>query len=188
MLLNVGRQDYQKGHLDLLRAFALVAERYPDAVLVQAGRRGHATAEMQQLLAASPWADRVHLVGHRDDVPDLMAASDIFVFPSHYEGMGGAIIEAMALGLPVVVSRAPALLEVIEDGRNGLSAPVADPPALAKAIGTLLGSVALREEFGRRSREIFSERFGLCRSVSRMVAMYESLRQTTPGDFVSPSG
>lgn len=177
VLLNVGRQDYQKGHLDLLHAFALVAERHPEAVLVQAGRRGHATAQVERLLPESPWADRVHLVGHRDDVPDLMAASDVFVFPSHYEGLGGAVIEAMALGLPVVVSRAPALLEVIEEGGNGLSAPVADATALAEAISTLLGSATLRETFGRRSRELFDERFELGQSVSRMVALYESLPQ-----------
>ena len=178
VLLNVGRQDYQKGHLDLLRAFGMLAERHPEAVLVQAGRRGHATAEMERLLAESAWADRVHLVGHRDDVPELLAAADVFVFPSHYEGLGGAVLEAMALGLPVVVSRAAALLEVIEDGGNGLSAPVADPTALAEAISVLLGSATTREAFGRRSRDLFDERFELGRSVSRMAALYESLTRT----------
>jgi len=180
VLLNVGRQDYQKGHRDLLRAFAQVAAAHPETVLVQAGRRGHATAEMEQFLLDSSIADRVHLVGHRDDVPDLMAASDIFVFPSHYEGLGGAVIEAMALGLPVVVSRAPALLEVIEDGGNGLSAPVGDPRALAEAISTLVDDRTLREQFGRRSRKIFDEHFELSRSMRQMVAMYESLARTVP--------
>lgn len=188
VLLNVGRQDYQKGHRDLLEAFVHIADRHPEALLVQAGRRGHATAEMEQLLVDSDVADRVRLLGHRDDVPDLMAASDIFVFPSHYEGLGGAVIEAMALGLPIVVSRAPALIEVIEEGANGLSAPVGDPTALAEAISTLMDDRILREQFGRRSREIFLEHFELGSSMRQMVAMYESLARTVPARFAPNSG
>lgn len=175
VLLNVGRQDYQKGHADLLRAFDRVAATYPQAVLVQAGRKGHATAELERLLAASPHADRVHLVGHRDDVPDLMAASDVFVFPSHYEGLGGAVIEAMALGLPVVVSRVPALIEVIEDGGNGFAADIGDVEGISAAVALLLADGETRRACGQRSREIFASRFELGRSLEGMIRMYEAI-------------
>ena len=175
VLLNVGRQDYQKGHVDLLRAFDRVAAAHPGAVLVQAGRRGHATSAMENLLAASPYADRVHLVGHRDDVPDLLAASDVFVFPSHYEGLGGAVIEAMALALPIVVTRVAALLEVIEDGHNGLSAEIGDPEGLAAAVGVLLSDAQTRLQFAQRSREIFISKYELRRSLDDMIRMYEAI-------------
>src|SRR5690606_1106187 len=87
VLSSVGRQEYQKGQRVLLEAFEQVAARRPNALLVIAGRKGHATPELERLVAGSALLqERVRFLGHRDDVPDLLAASDVFVFPSLYEG------------------------------------------------------------------------------------------------------
>ena len=173
VVLNVGRQEYQKAQRDLLEAFALVAPRRPRAVLLIAGREGNASAELARRRSASPVADRIRFLGHRDDVPDLLAAADVFAFPSLYEGTGGAAIEAMALGLPIVTSDIDAMREVVDDGRNALLAPPHAPRPLADAIVALLDDPARRLAFGTRSREIFEARFTLERSARAMVALYD---------------
>jgi len=115
----------------------------------------------------------VELLGHREDVPEILAAADVFAFPSLWEGLGGALIEAMALGLPIVASDVPAIREVVDEGANARLVPPADPPALAEALARLLGDARLRSSYGERSREIFLERFTLERSAEAMLALYQ---------------
>jgi glycosyltransferase involved in cell wall biosynthesis len=175
VLINVGRQEYQKGQPLLLEAVARLVERRPNLLLLVAGRPGNLTSELQRLHAGLGLGDRVRFLGHRADVPDLLAASDLFVFPSHFEGLGGAVIEAMALGLPVVASDIPALREVVEGGRCGELVPAGSPDALARAIQALLESPERRAAYGARGRERFHERFEIGRSAERMVEMYRGL-------------
>lgn len=175
VIVNVGRQEYQKGQIDLLHAMRLLAPRDPAPVLLMAGRRGHASAEIDELARARDLCRVVRLLGHREDVPDLLAAADLFAFPSRYEGLGGAVIEAMALGLPVVVSAVPALAEVVEEGGNAVLVRPGDPGRLAQAIDRLLDDPARRGDMGRRSREIFQSRFDLARSTSRLLDLYREL-------------
>jgi glycosyltransferase involved in cell wall biosynthesis len=118
---------------------------------------------------------RVRFLGHRNDVPDLLAAADLLALPSLNEGAAGVVIEAMALGVPVVASDLPSLREVTEDGTSGLLVPVASPDALARAIERLLDDQPLARVLGTRGREIFERRFTLDRSVKRMVGMYRSV-------------
>lgn len=180
VVLNVGRQEYQKGQVDLLRAVEVLAARRPGLVLVQAGRRGHASPELEAVAASPGLAGRVRFLGHRDDVPELLAAADVFAFPSRYEGLGGAVIEAMALGLPIVTTAVPALLEVVEADRNALVVPPGQTDRLADALETLLDDAAQRASFGARSREIFLERFTLERAAHRLLHLYEELSGEHP--------
>ena len=117
----------------------------------------------------------MRFLGHRDDVPDLLAAADLFAFPSLYEGTGGAAIEAMALGLPIVTSDIDAMREVVDDRRNALLVPPHAPGPLADAIAALLDDPARRLAFGASSREIFEARFTLERSTRAMVELYRRL-------------
>lgn len=173
VVLNVGRQEYQKAQRDLLEAFVLVAPRRPRAALLIAGREGNASADLARRHASSPVADRIRFLGHRDDVPDLLAAADVFAFPSLYEGTGGAAIEAMALDLPIVTSDIDAMREVVDAGRNALLTPPHAPGPLADAIAALLDDPARRLTFGARSRAIFEARFTLERSTRAMLELYE---------------
>jgi glycosyltransferase involved in cell wall biosynthesis len=175
VLLTVGRQEYQKGQRYLLEAMEDVVADWPNAILLVAGRTGHATPELQRLHEASPVRDRVRFLGHRDDVPTVLAAADVFVFPSLYEGLGGSVIEAMALGLPIVASDIPALAEVVERDRNAILVPPADPAALTRGIRRLLLDPQQTARYGQRSREIFEDRFTLEQSASRLVDLYRSL-------------
>lgn len=175
ILLNVGRQEFQKGQLDLLEALSVLAERWPNLKLLIAGRSGGASPDLARAHDRLGLGDRVRFLGYREDVPDLMAAADVFVFPSLYEGLGGALIEAMALRLPIVASELPAIKEVTEDGASALLIPPGSPRRLASAISLLLGRPELRRELGGRGRVIFDERFALERAVSRMTALYRNI-------------
>jgi glycosyltransferase involved in cell wall biosynthesis/uncharacterized SAM-binding protein YcdF (DUF218 family) len=178
VVISVGRQEFQKGQRDLLEAMRVLLPTRPRLRFLLAGRSGHATADLERWRRLPELRERVQFLGHREDVPDLLAASDLFVFPSLWEGLGGAVIEAMALGLPIVASDIPALREVTEPGRNSDLVPPASPPDLARAIAALLDDPQRRGAYGARSRQIFEERFTLERSVERMASLYHRLTPT----------
>jgi glycosyltransferase involved in cell wall biosynthesis len=169
VVITVGRQEYQKGQRYLLEAVPGLADRFPNVEIMIVGRQGHASSELASLVTSLDIEDRVRFLGHRDDVPDLLAASDVFAFPSVYEGLGGANIEAMALGLPLVASDIAALREVVEVGGNGILVPPADPAALENALGDLLADPDLRRAYGVRSEEIFASSFDAEQSIPRTV-------------------
>lgn len=172
VLASVGRGDHQKGHRYLLRAMAHLVGAHPQLVLLVAGRRALASPELDQICRESGLEDKVRWLGHREDVPEILAAADQFVFPSLYEGLPGAVIEAMALGLPVVASNIAPLREVVEHGHNALLVEPASGLALAQAIESLIHDRERTLAFGRHSRRIFEARFTLDRSVSRMIDLY----------------
>ena len=177
VIVHVGRQEFPKGHRYLVEALDRVARTRPGLIVLMVGRRGHASRELDRLAGRSS-AARIRWMGHRDDVPDLLAAGDLFLFPSLFEGLGGALIEAMALGLPIIASDLEAIREVVEEGRNAVLVPPASPQALADAIVMLLDDRPKAATFGAHSRAIFAERFTADRSVARMIELYgEVLRQ-----------
>ncbi|MGH8934736.1 MAG: glycosyltransferase [Acidimicrobiia bacterium] len=171
VVVNVGRQEYQKGQRHVIEAVGLLAPHRPGLVLLVAGRGGHASGELERLAEQAP-EGLVRFLGHREDVAEVLAAADLFAFPSLYEGLGGAVIEAMALGLPIVASDLPSLREVVEEGGNALLVPPGSPVALAGAIAELLDDRARARAFGARSREIFEARFTLAESVPAMISLY----------------
>jgi glycosyltransferase involved in cell wall biosynthesis len=171
VVVTVGRQEYQKGHRHLVAAFAKVAAERPQAVLLIAGRHGHASAALEAQIAGLGLGGVVKLLGHRSDVADVLAASDLFVFPSVYEGLGGALIEALALSLPVVVSDIPALREVVVEGQNALLVPPGDDAQLASAILELLSDPEQMHRYGLRSREVFEAEFRAEMAAKRMLEL-----------------
>jgi glycosyltransferase involved in cell wall biosynthesis len=175
VIINVGRQEYQKGQQDLIAAVALLAPQRPKLVVLIVGRKGNATEVLKESVNVRGLTDVITFLGHREDVGDLLAAADVFVFPSLFEGLGGAVIEAEALGLPVVASDLPVLREVVEDEQNGILTPAEDPAALAAAIERLLEDDRERALFGERSIEIFNERFTLDLVQERMGRFYDDL-------------
>jgi len=172
VLVNIGRQDYQKGQRYLLEALASLVRDHPNIVLLVAGRAGDVSADLLHLVHEMNLERHVRLLGHRDDVPDVLAASDLFVFPSLYEGLPGAVIEAMALGLPIVASDIEPVRELVEDGRNAVLVRAEAPDELAAAIERMLADPQAACCFGRRGRSIFEERFTLGASVVREVELY----------------
>jgi glycosyltransferase involved in cell wall biosynthesis len=177
VLLNVGRQDSQKAQVELVKAFALVLASTPGAVLLIAGREGDASQRLRSTIAQHGLTNSVRLLGHRRDVADLYVASDLFVFPSHYEGLGSAIIEAMALGVPVVGSDAPAIREVLGHGRYGVIVPRGDVEELSRAVLALLLDSGGRRALRSRARGRFKEAYELQAVAEATVGLYHRITQ-----------
>jgi glycosyltransferase involved in cell wall biosynthesis len=175
IVINVGRQEFQKGQRHLVKAMALLVPDHPRLKLLIAGRRGNASAELAEAAERLLPSGAIRFLGHRADLPDIMASADIFAFPSLYEGLGGALLEAMALGLPIVSSDLPAIREVVEPGKNALLAPSASASGLAKALSDLLGNDNMRRRFGEHGRRVFEERFTVGRTAEKMLELYQGL-------------
>jgi glycosyltransferase involved in cell wall biosynthesis len=175
VLVTIGRQDFQKGQRYLLEAMAKLVTTRPHLVLLVAGRSGDVSDELESLRNRLGLQDRVHFLGHRNDVPEILAAADLFVFPSFYEGLPGAVIEAMALGLPIVASDIEPVRETVEEGRNAILVRPASPVELAKAIEHVLENRQIALAYGERSREIFDDRFTLEQSMVRLMKFYRQI-------------
>ncbi|WP_432430671.1 glycosyltransferase [Salinilacustrithrix flava] len=187
VVVAVGRQDAQKAHDLLIRAFDRVVRDHPDAHLLVAGRPGDATDKLNAALRKSSSRAQVHLLGHRSDVPDLFAAADVFAFPSLYEGLGCSLIEAMALATPIVGSDAPAIAEVLGHGRYGTVVPRHDEAALAEAISALLDDAPRREAMGERARQRFLERYELDQVVEATADLYRKVAADGGGPTTHPA-
>lgn len=172
MVLNVGRQDPQKGKMILVESFSLAALEVPKASLFIAGGEGKDTAALAAAIEASPVKERIRVLGHRSDIPDLLAAADVFVFPSLYEGLGGALVEAMAMECPIIGSDAPAVAEVLGWGMYGRVVPRGDVVALGATMTDLLTNPEERRRYAEAGLKRFNEMFELARVVDAMAALY----------------
>ena len=152
VLVNVARLDRTKGQAFLIELTRAVREHWPDAVTLIAGE-GRMRGELERQIAAAGLDDAVVLLGHRNDVPDLLALGDVFVFPSLIEGFGNAVLEAQASGTTVLAFDIPALREFVTDGESGRLVPLGDEHALAKACLELLDDPERAAAMGRLGRE-----------------------------------
>jgi glycosyltransferase involved in cell wall biosynthesis len=163
-----------KGLHHLLAAMPEILRRLPAARLVIAGD-GEERAALEAQAAAVGMIPRVHFLGFRTDVAAILSALDVFVLPSLNEGLGKALVEAMALGVPVVATRVGGVPEVVEDGRQGILVPPADPAALAKAIVALLEDPARAASMGAAGRAR-APHFSAEVMLARHAALYRNIR------------
>lgn len=170
---NVARLAEQKGHRDLIAAAPHVLEAEPGVRFVVAGD-GELRTELEEL--ARPLGDRFVFLGVRDDVPDLLASFDVFAYPSRFEGLCLAVIEAQAAGVPVVATPVGGIVENVVDGETGLLVRPRAPEALAAAILRLLGEPPLGAELAAKARDRVLARYGVDRMVARTLAFYDSMR------------
>lgn len=170
----VGRLVERKGQYDLLDAWPRVRETEPDAQLVLVGD-GPEREGLAERAATHGVRDSVHLLGRRDDVPRLLALFDVFVFPSHYEGLPGALLEAMAAGLPIVCTPVDGNAELVTHGDHGIHVPVRDPPALADAVTALLADRDRAARLGARASDRAQTSFTLDRMVTEFADLYDSV-------------
>lgn len=138
LVVNIGRQAAQKGQRFLLEAFDLLAHDEPNAHLIVLGREGDASDELRTQLAACTARDRVHFLGFRPDARSVLRAADVFLFSSLMEGLGTAVLEAMAAQVPVVAFDIPPVNEITDSGRVAHLVPVGDAGALGKAALAVL--------------------------------------------------
>lgn len=170
LVLTSARLSEQKGLPVLLEAAAEV----PEAVFALAGD-GPERVRLERLADRLGVADRVRFLGRRDDVPELLAACDVFALPSLYEGTSLAVLEAMAARRAVVSSAIGGTEELIDDGSSGMLVPPGDAEALAAALRRLLADAALRERLAARARERVEREFTRAGMAARVTAIYEEL-------------
>jgi glycosyltransferase involved in cell wall biosynthesis len=177
ILLNVARLSPQKGLLYALRALPSIRKRFPSAHLLSVG----ATTDprwlehLEQEATALGVKDHFHVLGGRRDVIDFLRACDVFIFPSLYEGLGIALIEAMAAGCACVASSAGPIPEVVSDGEDGLLVAPGDPEAIAAAVCRLLDDESLRLRLGTAASKAALSRFQPRQSADALTRIYESV-------------
>jgi glycosyltransferase involved in cell wall biosynthesis len=169
----IGRLNAQKGHTHLLDAAALLRDRLPDLRMLIVGD-GDLMDGLRKQAARLHLEDRVVFAGHRTDVPDLLAALDVFCISSLYEGTPLALFEAMAAGRPVVSTAVDGCREVLDDGVSGLLVPPADPEALADALERVATDGDLRVRLGQRALEE-SRQYDVQACVEQMQSLYDEL-------------
>lgn len=171
VLVNVARHEYQKAQTVLIDSLYELKDLNSEYVLLLVGRNGEATKEIKEKINFNGLQENVRILGHRSDVSKLLAASDIFVFPSRFEGLPGALIEAEAAGLPIVCSDIPNNLEVIEENKNALIFPVDDTRILAQQLKELISDLSKRKRMGSESLAIYNRKFTIKRVHDDMLAL-----------------
>lgn len=171
LILMVGVIRAVKRHDVALKAFAQVWKKHPQARLLLAGdgpMRGDIEALAQELGIAAA----VRFLGHRDDVPDLMAAADCSLLTSRSEGVPQAVTQALGLGLPTVATAVGGVPELVIDGQTGLLAPSGDDTAVAAALNRLIEDPALALALGSAARAHARTRYSLNAMLDATEALY----------------
>lgn len=170
VITTVANLRAEKGHDVLLEAAAIVCRAYPSVCFQFVGDGLMRDAREQQARDLGI-AGQVSFLGHREDIAELLAASDLFVLPSRTEAFPNGLVEGMAAGLPSIASDVGGIPELIQHDRNGLLVPPGDPVALAHAITALLSDELRAAALGHSARTTIESRY----SFDRMVAAFESM-------------
>jgi len=168
----------QKGYPDLLAAARLVLDRGRDVTFAIVGQ-GPMEQQIREIHHRLKLGDRFKILGVREEATDFIAACDIFALASLYEGLPLALMEALALGLPVVATRVDGVTELVEDGQQGFLVPPSRPHAFADALDRLIVDADLRAHIGETaSRD--AVRFDNRGAVASIERLYRRL--TVPQD------
>jgi glycosyltransferase involved in cell wall biosynthesis len=173
-ILSTGRLAEQKGLEYLIHAAVHLRQDLPHARILLAGD-GPLGNKLASLVSSLGLEDTVTLLGRRADVGDLLAASDLVVLPSRWEGLSISLLEAMAAGRPIVTTSIGSNREVTNDGEAALLVPPKDVASLAEAIRSLANDAPRLHELGRRGQEVQRERYGLPRMLDAYMAEYDRL-------------
>ncbi len=174
VVLNVAALAWHKGQETLVEAApAILAER-PDTLIAIAGE-GEERGRLCARIRALGVEERVRLLGFREDVPALLRGADVFVMPSHAEGLGTAVLDALACGLPVVAARAGGIPEMIADGETGLLVEPRDAAGLARAVVRALSDAELAARLRAAGPRAVLERFSVDRMVDSNIEVYRKV-------------
>ncbi len=183
IVLVVARLDEQKGHTYLLQA----ATRIDEAIFVLAGD-GPLRSKLELQAQELNISDRVVFLGYRDDIAELLASCDLFVLPSLYEGLPLSILEAMAVGKPVIATAIGGTDEVVIDGETGILVPPANPAMLAEAIKTLLADPRLAQQLGQAGADRVHQTFTSEIMVKHITQIYRELLGIAADEDVNEAG
>ena len=176
LIVNTGRQEFQKGQLYLVKAMdQLIKAGHTNIKLLMLGRNGNETKQLTQFISQNDLDAYILFPGHRSDVMSVLSAADLFAFPSVYEGLGGALIEAQAAGLPIVCNDLPVLREVVQQDKNAKLFSSTDIDSITNAILFFIEHPEKRVEFGKESLRNFENKFQLENIHDQMLGLYRRL-------------
>lgn len=173
LIIMVGTLKRVKGHCHMIEAMTSLVPRYPDLHLLLVGD-GELREELQAQVARLD-LECIHFLGNRHDVPDLLAASDIFVLPSLWEGLSMALLEAMASGLPIVASEVSGTVQAIIPNETGILVPPGDVQRLTDAIEQLLSDPVRAQAMGSAARRRVEAEFSAQKQADEHLALYHRL-------------
>ena len=174
VIVNVGALVGHKGQKHLLDAMPLVMREMADVHLVILGE-GELRVPLEKQVKELHLERAVRLPGFREDVLSLMKSADLFVMSSVTEGLGSAVLDAMAMGLAVVATRAGGIPEAVVHGETGLLVPPGEPAPLARAIVRLLKDPVVRSQYGHAAQARVAEQFGVDKLVEGTLAVYREV-------------
>jgi len=174
----VARLVPEKGYVYALKAQAIVLKEFPEAQMVIVGD-GPLRNKLEDMARELGIAGNVVFLGYQDHVESLIAGFDAFVLPSISEGMGLSLLEAMALGKPVVATEVGGIPEVVKKGVNGLLVPPEDEGSLAKAITNILSSRQMAFSLGQAARSTVFEKFSARTMAEKTMEIYDKILQKT---------
>ncbi len=169
VITHVGRLDEQKGATELVRLMPQVLQKFDEHDLLLVGA-GPQRASLERLTRELGLDRRVHFAGFRDDVPEILAASDLLVLASQWEGMPNVVLEAMAAGKPVVASGVEGVAELLGASAAQI-APAGNPQVFAEKVTAILQNPALAAQLGSQNRRRAEQLF----SLEAMAAAYQQL-------------
>jgi len=173
---SVGRLESRKGHDLLIRAMPFIAQRFPQTMLLIAGHDPWGYGRVLESLVTQLGMEKhVRFLGFQDDIPSFLHAIDVFAFASRSEGFGQVVIEAMAAGKPVVVSRIAPLTEIVIDGETGFYAEPENPESFAEKILWLLSHREEAQNMGKRGQEVVKKRFSAETMAFVVLAIYQEV-------------
>ena len=170
----VGRLSPQKGQKYLLEAIARAVKKHPHIVLLIVGN-GPINDELREYASTLGIKEHAIFTGARKDIPVLLAAMDVFVFPSLWEGLGNALIEAMAAGKPIIASDLPPVREVINSHEVGILVPAADYREIASALERLLSDKELSNAMGEAARKRAATCFDIDYTMKRYMDLFTDI-------------
>jgi glycosyltransferase involved in cell wall biosynthesis len=171
-----------KGHATFLDASAELLRAGGRKVHFVIAGDGPGRAELTEKVSQAPWAGQVTLLGHRTDVPEILASLDVLVLPSFaHEGIPQIILQAQAMGRAVVATTVGGIPEVVQDGVNGLLVPPREPGKLAEKIGLLLDDPELRRRLGQAARQGVEEHHSLDGMGRHLLKLYAEVERRKRG-------
>jgi glycosyltransferase involved in cell wall biosynthesis len=182
LVLTIGQIGLRKGFDVLAAAAGEIAAHVPDLCLLLVGERSSSKAEtiafeaaLKSRLGAVLPTDRVHWLGHREDVPELLRAADLLIHPARQEPFGRVLLEAAASSLAILATAVGGTSELLVDGESARLIPPDDPALMAQAAVELLRDDRLRKRFGAKARQTIESRFGTAASADQLLAAWQAV-------------
>lgn len=170
----IGRLSDVKGQRFLVEAMPKIISKYKGAQLLIAGN-GPEEARLKKLAASLGLGECVHFAGSSPHTENFLSVMDVFVLPSIKEGLGIALLEALAAGKACVASRVGGIENVVKDGVSGLLTDPGDVDGISEAVSSLLGQRGLREDMGRKGQSLVREKFSVDSMADKMIALYKEV-------------